>query len=108
MSIAEFYIANGLNPSDPDHMDNFLAGYHNPYGYDYHSDGEGDNKDGPQVLFTGLTIVLNDICRYSTSNAVLYQDEMNILARRYCMDKAYSILPLLELPSLLTEVHLNF
>ena len=26
MSMAEFYIENGIDPSDPDHMDNFLAG----------------------------------------------------------------------------------
>ena len=51
MIIAEFYIDHRLDPLDPNHMDNFLAGLRD--------DGDDDNRQ-PSVEVTGLVLIKND------------------------------------------------
>mmetsp|Transcript_11192 Transcript_11192/g.15697 ORF Transcript_11192/g.15697 Transcript_11192/m.15697 type:complete len:189 (+) Transcript_11192:106-672(+) len=52
MSIAEFYIENGLDPSDPHHMDEFFGRYEMSS-----SDGESTGEDPPcNVEFSGFAI----------------------------------------------------
>ena len=51
MSIAEFYINEGLDPSDPNHMDDFLARLRDDSDDEYHQHS---------VKVTGLVIVKND------------------------------------------------
>ena len=55
MSIAEFYIENGLDPSDPNHMDDYLNRMRYENGFE--SDSSEDYNDQPGTIFCGLAVV---------------------------------------------------
>ena len=53
MSIAEFYIENGIDPSDPNHMDVFLTSLLRDDDYHY-------QDEPPVVLHSGLAVVMQE------------------------------------------------
>ena len=77
MSIAEFYTATGLDPSDPYHMDNYLSTFQDE------SDDESDDVGQPGLHgFSGLMIgyLVVDSDNSSTRGHVLDNNELDQMA----------------------------
>ena len=79
MSIAEFYIDNGLDLLDPNHMDDYLACMRHESGFE--SDESEPNYYENTTHFSGLAIVQSSY--NSDYGNVLNRYELDAMARSY-------------------------
>jgi hypothetical protein len=112
MSIAEFYIENGLDPSDPNHMDQFMS-YNDHDDYDDYD----NNSDSHEhiVGFSGLMVGTCIVQSHSPSPSpppptyVLDRNSLDHLAREYnytILDTSSSTAPMASYSR--NAVRLNF
>ena len=77
MSIAEFYIENGIDPTDPNHMDDFLS------------------RNEPLVAFTGTVIAerieRDSVSRTAASSWPLNESELDYMGETRGWNKIYDV-----------------
>ena len=111
MSLAEFYIDNGLDPSDPDHMDDYLARMRNENGFGSDEDSDDEYGPSPTIAFSGLAVVDQSHLQHSTSGDgnVLDHSMLDSIARSHgyeILDTSSSITPMASYRR--HDVRLNF
>ena len=95
MSIAEFYIDNGLDPSDPHHMDRFFGHYVDESDYESSDDSENNYNTAYSGLMIampnpriGRAVVVHNQNQPRARNHVLDEDDLDQLA----LSNGYQIL----------------
>jgi len=112
MSIAEFYIDNGIDPSDPNHMDDFLDRMRYENGFESDS-SEEISHENQGYHFSGLVIAentfRNDDSHHRNHNLVLDRSALDQMARLHgyqILDTSSSTSPMASYK--LQAVRLNF